>query len=79
MFSRYVDAALHHAKYALLDDGTFFGEVPELDEVWANAPTLETCRDELKEVIESWLMLGIAMHHDIPAIDGITINVGVAA
>jgi hypothetical protein len=24
-------------------------------------------------------MLGIAMHHDIPTIDGITINVGVAA
>lgn len=79
MFSKYVDAAMHHAAYALLDDGTFFGEVPELDGVWANAPTLEACRDELKEVIEGWLMLGIAMHHDIRTIDGIAINVGVAA
>jgi predicted RNase H-like HicB family nuclease len=79
MFSKYVDAAMHHAVYTLLDDGTFFGEVPELDGVWASAPTLEACRDELKDVIEGWLMLGIAMHHDIPTIDRITINVGVAA
>ncbi|MGI8855778.1 MAG: type II toxin-antitoxin system HicB family antitoxin [Thermomicrobiales bacterium] len=79
MFSKYVAAAMHHAAYKLLDDGTFFGEVPELDGVWANASTLEACRDELEEVIEGWLMLGIAMHHDIPTVDGISINVGVAA
>jgi hypothetical protein len=30
-------------------------------------------------VFEGWLLLGLAMHHDIPTIDGITINVGVAA
>jgi predicted RNase H-like HicB family nuclease len=46
MFSKYVDAAMHHAAYAPLDDGTFFGEVPELDSVRANASTLEACRDE---------------------------------
>ncbi len=72
MFSKYVDAAMHHAGYSILEDGTFFGEVPQLDAVWANAPTLELCRDELKDVIEGWLMLGIAMHHEIPPIDGIS-------
>ncbi len=32
---------------------------------------LELCRDELKDVIKGWVMLGIAMHHEIPPIDGI--------
>ncbi len=41
MFSKYVEAAIHHAAYSLVEDSTFFGE-----------PTLEACRDELKDVIE---------------------------
>ncbi len=36
MFSKYVAAAMHHAAYTLLDDGTFFGEVPELDGLTIN-------------------------------------------
>ncbi|MCA1666843.1 MAG: type II toxin-antitoxin system HicB family antitoxin [Thermomicrobia bacterium] len=80
MFSKYVETAMRHADYSIMEDGThFFGEVPQLDGVWANAPTLKACRDELKDVIEGWLMLGIAMHHEIPPIDGIAIIVGVAA
>ncbi len=79
MLTDYINAIMRHATYELIEDGTFWGEVPQLDGVWANAPTLEACRDELKDVIEGWLMLGIAMHHEIPPIDGITLNVGIAA
>lgn len=33
MFSKYVDAAMRHASYSIIEDGTFFGEVPELEGV----------------------------------------------
>ena len=49
----YIKAAMKKAKYEMIDDpNPFFGEVPELPGVWANAATLEECRDELQEVVE---------------------------
>ena len=71
MLTEYIKAAMHRAKYKLISDGTFFGEIPRLDGLWANAETLEACRDELKESLEEWILLGLQLGHPIPAIDGI--------
>ena len=58
MLSQYIQAALRKAKYEILeDDGTFYGEIPEFQGVWANAATLEDCRNELAEVLEEWIFL----------------------
>lgn len=51
-------------------DGTYFGSIAGFPGVWAHAPTLEACREELLEVLEGWVLLGIAHHEDLPAIDG---------
>ena len=48
--------------------------IPGLQGVWANADTLEACRDELREVLEEWIILGLKMNHHIPVIDGIELN-----
>ncbi|MFN7661344.1 MAG: type II toxin-antitoxin system HicB family antitoxin, partial [Dolichospermum sp.] len=45
MLTNYIQAALNRAKYELLDDGTFYAEVPELQGLYANAPTMENCRE----------------------------------
>ena len=37
MLTAYIQAAMRHATYKLLDDGTFFGEIPDLQGVWGNA------------------------------------------
>ncbi len=40
MLTKYIQAALHRASYKILpDDGTFFGEIPGFQGVWANADT----------------------------------------
>ena len=53
MLIQYLRAALHQAKYEILtDDGSFYGEIPGFDGVYANAVTLESCREELEEVLE---------------------------
>jgi len=75
MLTRYIRAAMARAKYEILeDDGTFYGSIPGLRGVWANAPTLEGCREELQEVLEGWLLLRISRHLPIPPIEGIELT-----
>jgi len=52
MLTEYLQAAMRRAKYELLpDDGSFYGEIPDFQGVYANARTLESCREELQEVL----------------------------
>ena len=53
----------------------YIGKIPGLQGVWANAETLEACREELREVLEEWIILGLKVGHHIPAIDGIELNI----
>jgi predicted RNase H-like HicB family nuclease len=57
MLTAYISAAMARARYKIIDDGSYFGEIPGLRGVWANAKTLEACRHELQEVLEDWLAL----------------------
>ncbi len=72
MLLEYVQAALRHAKYEILaDDGSYYGEIPECNGVYANARTLEECREELREVLEEWVLFRVHRNLKLPAIDGI--------
>ncbi len=66
MLIEYVQAALERARYKLLDDHTYFGEIPACPGVWANGPSLERCRETLREVIEEWLVLQIKQGQSPP-------------
>jgi predicted RNase H-like HicB family nuclease len=68
MLTNYIQAALHQATYELLDDGTFYGEIPGLQGLYANAPTLEGCREELKDSLEEWIVLGLQLGHSLPVL-----------
>jgi len=57
MLSEFISKKLKTARYRLLDDGTYFGEIPGIRGVWANAKNLEDCREELQEVLEDWMFL----------------------
>mgnify|MGYP001580352640 CR=1 FL=1 len=59
MLSEYIEKKLKTARYKLLKDGSYFGEIPGLKGVWASAKNLEDCRKELQEVLEDWLLLKI--------------------
>ena len=76
MLREYIRAAMKRAKYEILpEDGSFYGEIPGFDGVYADADTLETCRDELEEVLEEWIFLRIARGLPLPVIDGIELRV----
>ncbi len=75
MFAEYVQAALRHAKYEILEDGTYMATVPGLQGVIAVGDTIEECRDDLIGAIEGWVALGLRLGHAIPPIDGHAITV----
>ncbi len=57
MLSEYLAKKIGEARYKFLQDGSYFGEIPGLKGVWANVKNLESCRKELQEVLEDWLLL----------------------
>jgi len=66
---------LRHAKYDVLEDGTYMATVAGLKGVIAVGDTIEECRDDLIGAIEGWVALGLRLGHTIPPIDGHTISV----
>jgi predicted RNase H-like HicB family nuclease len=76
MLTEYIDRAMQHAHYERIEDGTFFGEIPGFDGLWANAPTEDECRTELRDVLEGWILLHVADHDLLPTVDGMTLEVG---
>jgi predicted RNase H-like HicB family nuclease len=75
MLSEYVQKALTKAQYKLLENGTWFAEIPNFEGVWANASTVEECQHELKEVLEEWLVLKIRDRDPIPEVEGVEIRI----
>jgi predicted RNase H-like HicB family nuclease len=66
MLSEYIAKTLKRARYKLLKDGSYFGEIPGLKGIWANAKSLENCRRELQEVLEDWLLLKVRARERVP-------------
>jgi len=76
MILEYIDAAMRLAKYELLpEDGLYYGEIPGFDGVYATAGQLEDCRDELKSVLEDWLVLSLSKNLPVPSVNGISLEV----
>jgi len=68
MLIEFIQNKLATAKYKLLDDGTYFGEIPSAKGTWANAKTLEECRSELQEVFEDWTLLQVRTGVKMPGL-----------
>jgi len=76
MLTNYIRNAMKRARYEILpDDGTIYGEIPGFDGVYANADNLETCRDELEEVLGEWILLRTYKNLVLPILDGIDLNI----
>ena len=76
MLMGYIRAAMRRARYEILpDDGTFYGEIPGFDGVYANADTLEACREELAEVLEEWILFRVSRNLPLPIADRIQLAI----
>ena len=76
MLTSYIRAAMRRARYEILpDDGTYYGEIPGFDGVYANTSTLEACRDELEEVLEEWILFRVSRNLPLPIVEGIDLTI----
>ena len=70
LFAEYLRAAMSHAVYERIEDGPYFGSIPEFQGAWANGTTLEACARELESVVEGWILFAIADHDELPELNG---------
>ena len=76
MISSYLNAAMRRGKYEILkDDNTYYGEIPDCPGVYANAVTLEECREELLEVLEELIIFRLHKNLPLPTIEGIELEI----
>lgn len=76
MLTKYIHEAMRQAKYEILsNDGTFYGEIPGFEGVYANATTLEECREELEEVLEEWILFRVSKNLSLPIAGGIELSI----
>jgi predicted RNase H-like HicB family nuclease len=75
MLIQYIKTALEYAKYEIIDDEEpYYGEVPELQGVWASGKTLEECRKNLEEVVDEWIIIRLRKGLLIPPIGNFNIE-----
>jgi predicted RNase H-like HicB family nuclease len=79
MLTEYLEHAMSHATYEHIEDGTYYGSIPGFAGVWANAPSEAAAHDELRDVLEGWILLQVADHIPLPTVDGLTLPIGTPA
>ena len=76
MLTQYLETALRKARYDILrEDGRFYGEILECRGVYATADSLEACRDELKDVLEEWVLFRVHRNLPLPTVEGVELAV----
>ena len=76
VLNQYISTALLRAQFELLENGEgFYGSIPDLTGVWAQALTLEECREGLKAALEDWLVFSLSRQYPIPVLGGIDLSI----
>jgi predicted RNase H-like HicB family nuclease len=67
---------MRKARYELLDaEEGFYGEIPGFQGVYAQAMSLEACREELASTLEDWILFRVSRQLTIPTVDGLSLEV----
>ena len=74
MITEYIQAAMLEAEYELMENGRYFATIPSCQGCWAEGATIDECKVELPEILESWLLLGLQFGHTLPVLGGIDLN-----
>jgi len=76
MLTAYIRAAMNKARYEILpDDGTYYGEIAGFQGLYANAVTLEACRDELESTLEDWILFRVSRNLPLPEAGGLRLDI----
>ncbi len=68
ILSEYIEQAMEQAEYDKLEKDSFSGRIPSCKGVIAFGSTLRSCQDELRSVLEDWILVGLKLSHSLPVI-----------
>lgn len=74
MLIEYINRAMSKAQYDKLEDGTYFGKILRCPGVVAFGKTLYECQEELRSVLEGWLIVKIRHGDKLPVMNGVNLN-----
>jgi predicted RNase H-like HicB family nuclease len=74
MLTEYINKAMSKATYEKLEDGTYSGKIRQCPGVVAFGGTLYECHEELRSVLEGWLIVKLRHGDKLPVIGGINLN-----
>jgi predicted RNase H-like HicB family nuclease len=75
MLTKYIDGAMKKARYEITEDGEFYGEIPGFQGVFGAGDSLTACQEQLRSVLEGWLILKLwDRDDDIPIVDKISLS-----
>jgi hypothetical protein len=74
MLTEYIQAALDSINWKIMDDGTFYAEIPLLG-LHTNMPHLEECQCRMREMLEEHIVSSLSRHNALPSIGGVEIKV----
>jgi predicted RNase H-like HicB family nuclease len=75
MLAKLIDEAMDRAVYEIIEgEGTFWGEIPGFQGVWARHANLESCRRELREALSDWIALRLRLGLPIPVVASLDLN-----
>jgi predicted RNase H-like HicB family nuclease len=74
VLSGYMDEAMVRAVYEELEDGSLSGWIPCCPGVITFGGTRRECEEELRSVLEEWILLGLKLGHRLPVVAGIDLN-----
>jgi predicted RNase H-like HicB family nuclease len=74
MLIEYISKAMTKAVYEKLEDATYSGKISQCHGVIAFGETLYHCQEELRSVLEGWLIVKIRHGDKLPVIGGINLN-----
>ena len=74
MLLEYIEKAMSKAEYEKLEGGNYSGKLLQCPGVIAFGETLYQCQEELRSVLEGWLIVKIRHGDKLPVIGGINLN-----
>jgi predicted RNase H-like HicB family nuclease len=75
MLAHLLDIAMELARYEIIEDGgTYWGEIPGFQGVWARHETLAGCQRELREALSDWIALRLRLGLPIPELAQMNLN-----
>ncbi len=74
ILTQYINEAMALAEFEKLEDGSYYGRIPVCLGVIAFGATLKKCEEELRSVLEDWILVGLKLKHPLPVIHDLDLN-----